>query len=189
MKPVRPVWQSGQTGFAQKSPKDQRGQKPSKQTANATKLRLENFLDREQRACQKSSQTATVTKTGQTGLVKTDGKNASRGKHLFFQPIDLPIHPTDCNQTSGEGGLPLGQPLSQGIHPEMHPKGRNRKSTAENTFFRVHPKTIKSKGFRGVCGGKYHQAKVPKVLIRDPHKQNPKETPSNPLHKNPKKIF
>jgi hypothetical protein len=43
--------QTGQTGFAQKSPKDQQGQKPSKRTPNATKLGPEDFLSREQHAC------------------------------------------------------------------------------------------------------------------------------------------
>jgi hypothetical protein len=61
---VGPVWQTGQTGFAHKSPKDQQGQKPSKRTPNATNLGLEDFLGKEQQAYQKSSRTVTVTKTG-----------------------------------------------------------------------------------------------------------------------------
>jgi hypothetical protein len=54
-KPVRPVLQTGQTGFAQKTPKDQQGQKPSKRTPKAMKLGPGDFLGKEQHACQKSS--------------------------------------------------------------------------------------------------------------------------------------
>jgi hypothetical protein len=54
-KPVRPVLQIGHTGFAQKTPKEQQGQKPSKRTSTATKLGPGNFLGKEQHACQKSS--------------------------------------------------------------------------------------------------------------------------------------
>ena len=32
---------------------------------------------------------------------------------------------------------------------------------------------------------KNHQAKVPKVLIHDPHKQDQKKSPPNPFPKNP----
>jgi hypothetical protein len=47
--------QTGQTGFAQKTHKDQQGQKPSKRTPNATKLGPGDFLGKEQQACQNSS--------------------------------------------------------------------------------------------------------------------------------------
>jgi hypothetical protein len=47
--------QTGHTGFTQKTPKDQQGQKPSKRTPNATKLGAGLFLGKEQHACQKSS--------------------------------------------------------------------------------------------------------------------------------------
>jgi hypothetical protein len=66
VKPVRPVLQTGHTGFAQKTPEEQQDQKPSKRTPNTTKLGQGNFLGKEQHACQKSSGTATVTRTGQT---------------------------------------------------------------------------------------------------------------------------
>jgi hypothetical protein len=52
---VRPVLQTGQTGFSQKTPKDQQGQKPSKQTPNTTKLGPGDFLGKEQHTCLKSS--------------------------------------------------------------------------------------------------------------------------------------
>jgi hypothetical protein len=52
---VKPVLQTGHTGFAQKTPKEQQGQKPSKRTPNATKLGPGDFLDKEQHAYQKSS--------------------------------------------------------------------------------------------------------------------------------------
>jgi hypothetical protein len=54
-KPVRPVLQTGHTGFAQKTPKEQQGQKPSKRTPNATKLEPGDFLGKAQHAYQKSS--------------------------------------------------------------------------------------------------------------------------------------
>jgi hypothetical protein len=54
-KPVISLLQTGQTAFAQKTPKDQQGQKPSKRTPNATKLGLGDFLGKEQHACQNSS--------------------------------------------------------------------------------------------------------------------------------------
>jgi hypothetical protein len=54
-KPVRPVLQTGHTGFAQKTPKEQQGQKPSKRTPDATKLGPGDFLGKEQHACRKSS--------------------------------------------------------------------------------------------------------------------------------------
>jgi hypothetical protein len=54
-KPIRPVLQTGHTGFTQKTPKEQQGQKPSKRTPNTTKLGPGNFLGKEQHACQKSS--------------------------------------------------------------------------------------------------------------------------------------
>jgi hypothetical protein len=47
--------QTGHTGFSQKTPKEQQGQKPSKRTPNATKLGPGNFLGKEQHAWQKSS--------------------------------------------------------------------------------------------------------------------------------------
>jgi hypothetical protein len=52
---VRLLLQTGQTGFAQKTPKYQQGQKPSKRTPDATKLGPGDFLGKEQHACQKSS--------------------------------------------------------------------------------------------------------------------------------------
>jgi hypothetical protein len=48
--------QTDQTGFAQKTPEDQQGQKPSKRTPKATKLGRGDFLGKEQHACQKSSE-------------------------------------------------------------------------------------------------------------------------------------
>jgi hypothetical protein len=54
-KPVKPVLQTGHSGFSQKTPKEQQGQKPSKRTPNATKLGPGDFLDKEQHAYQKSS--------------------------------------------------------------------------------------------------------------------------------------
>jgi hypothetical protein len=54
-KPVRPVLQTGHTGFAQKTPKEQQGQKPSKRTPNKTKLGPGDLLGKEQHAYQKSS--------------------------------------------------------------------------------------------------------------------------------------
>jgi hypothetical protein len=47
--------QTGHTSFAQKTPKEQQGQKPSKRTPNATKLGPGDFLGKEQHACQNSS--------------------------------------------------------------------------------------------------------------------------------------
>jgi hypothetical protein len=55
VKPVRPVLQTGHTGFAQKTLKEQQDQKPSKRTPNAMKLGPGNFLGKEQHAYQKSS--------------------------------------------------------------------------------------------------------------------------------------
>jgi hypothetical protein len=54
-KMVRPVLQTGQTGFSQKTTKDQQGQKPSKRTPNAMKLGPGDFLGKEQQACQNFS--------------------------------------------------------------------------------------------------------------------------------------
>jgi hypothetical protein len=54
-KPVRPVLQTGHTGLAQKTPKEQQGQKPSKRTPNKTKLGPGDLLGKEQHAYQKSS--------------------------------------------------------------------------------------------------------------------------------------
>jgi hypothetical protein len=47
--------QTGQTGFSQKTPKDQQGQKPSKRTPNTTKLGPGDFLGKEQHTYLKSS--------------------------------------------------------------------------------------------------------------------------------------
>ena len=89
------------------------------------------------------------------------GKNSTHGNNSNFASPDLLIHPTDWSQTLGTVRTPCGWTLAQRSSPKMLSITRNQKSTAKNTSPRVHPKTTKLKGFRGVCGGEITKQRYP----------------------------
>jgi hypothetical protein len=50
--------------------------------------------------------------------VRPPTKKPGRGSTLNYPTPDLPIHPTDCGETSGIAGLPPWQPHPQRIKPK-----------------------------------------------------------------------
>jgi hypothetical protein len=97
-KPFRPVLQTGHTGFAQKTPKEQQGQKPSKQTPNAMKRGPGNFLGKEQHAYQK---------------IFLNGHCDQNRSDLFPKPV-RPASPRQKGKTATAGQLStLHHPISR----------------------------------------------------------------------------
>jgi hypothetical protein len=95
-----------------------------------------------------------VSQTGQTSFAQTDRKNNNRGSTLKFATPDLPIHPTDCNETLGMPGTPRGQPLPQRNCTETLSIMGNHKSLDQTSRTRAPPKTTKSESFPQVWRGK-----------------------------------
>jgi hypothetical protein len=79
------------------------------------------------------------------------GKNTARRKNSKLQEIDLPIRSTDHSETLGIVGAPRGLHLARSSVSKTHSIKRNRKSTLKNTVPWKPSKTSKSKPFRRVC--------------------------------------
>jgi hypothetical protein len=137
-KPVRPVWQTGQTDFVQKLPKDPKHLKSISTYEQTKPWSNRDFLT------QKPFSTAHRAKPVRPVFAWTFGKNTSRGRNSTHPPIDLPIHSTDQSETLGIDGAPRGLPLARSSVPKTHSIKRNRKSTLKSTSSPRNPKPPKS---------------------------------------------
>jgi hypothetical protein len=150
-KPVRPVWQTGQTDFVQKLPKNPKHLKSLSTSEQKNPQRNRDFHAR------KPFSTAHRSKPVRPVFAWTVGKNIARGKNSTLPPIDLPIHSTGQSETLGIVGVPRGLPLARSSVSKTHSIKRNQKSTLKNTSNPRTPKTPKSStltcGFwRGIKG-------------------------------------
>jgi hypothetical protein len=178
--------QTGQTGFAQKSPNDQQGQKPSKRTPNATKLGPEDFLGREQHTCQKSSRTATVTKTGPTCFPnRSDRFRPDRQEKR--NPRKPPLLPTNRSPDSPNGLQPNfgGRWITSWATSISRDPSRNaskREESKVNCQEQLFLSSSKHHQIEAILEGlleQNHQEKRHKVLIRHIQQESLKETPQN----------
>jgi hypothetical protein len=118
-KSVRPVWQTGQTDFVQKLPKD-----PKHLKSLSTSEQMKPWCNRDFLA-QKPFSTAHRAKPVRPVFAWTVGKNTARGKNSTLPTIDLPIHSTDQSETLGIVGVPRGLPLARSSVPKTHSIKRN----------------------------------------------------------------
>jgi hypothetical protein len=81
-------------------------------------------------------------------------QKTARGSTLNFPSPDLPNHSTDCSETSGITGLPLGKPLPQRNRPETLTIKRNQRNHLSRSRTRPTRKTTKSSLIQGRFGGK-----------------------------------
>jgi hypothetical protein len=108
--------------------------------------------------------------TGQTSFpnrldrFRPDRKNATRGNHLFFQPIDLLIHSTDCNQTR--------IPLLKGSIPKCIQKGGIESQLPRTPFPEFIQKPPSRSCYRGFAG-----ARLPSKEAQGPHTGHPTRIP------------
>jgi hypothetical protein len=137
-KPVRPVWQTGQTDFVQKLPKD-----PKHLESHYTYEQKKPWHNRDFLA-QKHFSTAHKAKPVRPVFAWTVGKNTARGKNSTLPPIDLSIRSTDQSETLGIVGVPRGLPFARSSVPKTHSIKRNRKSTLKSTSNPRTPKPRKS---------------------------------------------
>jgi hypothetical protein len=138
-KRVRPIWQTGQTNFVQKLPKN------SPETQNTSRafphLNKRSHSTIETPSLKNPSRQPTGrNRSDRFGkpispvLAWTVEKNTTRGKNSELQEIDLPIHSTDQSETLGVDGAPHGLPLSRRLAPKTQSIKGNQKSTLKNTF-------------------------------------------------------
>jgi ribosomal protein L25 (general stress protein Ctc) len=185
-KPVRSVLQTGQTGFSQKTPKDQQRQKLSKRTPNVTKLGPRDFLGKEQHACQKSSPTATVTKNWsdlspkpvrpvsprQTGKTQPAETTSSSNQSISR------LTQRNATKLRGKADYLLGNLYLKGSIPKCIQREESKVNYQEHLF----SSSSKNHQIEAVSEGlleQDHQAKRHKVLIRDIQQESLKKRPQN----------
>jgi hypothetical protein len=170
-KPVRLVWQSGQTDFVQNLPKDPKHLKSLSTSEQKKPWYNRDFL------AQKPFSTAHRAKPVRPVFAWTVGKNTARGKNSTLPPIDLPIRSTDQSGTLGIVGVPRVLPLARSTVPETHSIKRNRKSTHMNTYTPRTPKPPKSTPLTHRFGRG--------ITAQRTTKSSHKFPPSNPQEKGP----
>jgi hypothetical protein len=144
-KPVRPVWQTGQTDFVQKLPKDPNISRTfphlNKRSYGAIETSL---LKNPSRLPTGQNRSDRFGKPVRPVFAWTVRKNTARGKNSTHPPTDLPIRSTDQSETLGIDGVPRELPLARSSVPKTHSIKRNRKSTLKSTSNPRTPKPPKS---------------------------------------------
>jgi hypothetical protein len=179
-KPVRPVWQTGQTASVQKLPKDPKHLK-SLSTPEQTKPSCNrDFL------AQKPFSTAHRAKPVRLVFAWTVGKNTAREKNSTHPPIDLPIRSTDQTETLGIDGVPHGLPLARSSVPKTHSIKRNRKATLKSTSNPTNPKPPKSSPLTHGFGRGITTQRTMKGSHKFPPSNPQEQGPENAPRKSPR---
>jgi hypothetical protein len=181
-KPVRPVWQTGQTDFVQKLPKD-----PKHLKSLSTSEQKKPWHNRDFRLKNTSRRPTGRNRSDRFGkpvrpvFAWTVGKNTAREKNSTLPLIDLSIRSTDQSETFGIVGVPRGLPLARSSVPKTHSIKRNRKSTLKSTSDPRTPKPPKSSplthGFgRGITTQRTTKSSH-KFPPSNPQEQGPENNP------------
>jgi hypothetical protein len=178
-KPVRPVWQSGQS---RTSPMTQNTSIAFPHQNNRSHGTTEtSLLKNSSRQPTGQNRSDRFGKPVRPVFAWTVGKNTARGKSSTLLPNDLPIRSTDQIETLGMDGVPRGLPLARSSIPETHSIKRNRKSTLTNTSNPRAPKPPKSSplthGFgRGITAQRTTKGSH-KFPPSNPQEQGPENNP------------
>jgi hypothetical protein len=127
-KPVRLVWQTGQTDFVQKLPKDPKHLKSLSTSEQTKPWSSKDFL------AQKPFSTAHRAKPVRPVFAWTVRKNTARGSTPPNPNLDLPNHSTDLNKTLGILGTPHEESIAKFNPTKTRPKRRNQGNPAKSTF-------------------------------------------------------
>jgi hypothetical protein len=178
-KPVRPVWQTGQTDFVQELPKDPKHLK-SLSTSEQTKPWSNRVFLAEKpfSTAHRAKPVRPVWETGQAGFCLDSREEHSPREKLNTSSNRSPIRSMDQSESLGIDGAPRGLPLARSSVPKTHSIKRNRKSTLKSTSNPRTQETPKSSTFTHGFGRGITTQRTTKGSHKFP--------PSNPQEKCPK---
>jgi hypothetical protein len=177
-KPVRPVWQAGQTDFVQKLPKDPKRLKSLSTSEQTKPWSSKDFLAQKPfSTTHRAKPVRPVWETGQAGFAWTVGKNTAHGSTLPKPNLDLPNRSTDLNKTLGILGTPHEESIAKFNPTKTRPKRRNQGNSAKGTSNPRTQETPKSSTFTHEFGRG--------IIAQRTTKGSHKFPPSNPQEKGP----